>query len=197
MSIEFELKFAATPQAQQALRAALADGFVTIRMETTYFDTPRGDLAARKWTLRRRLENGVSVCTLKTPAGSLGRNECEINCERIEEAIDMLCKLSGQDELPILAAHGLVPICGARFTRLAKTLQTGDAEVEVALDSGVLLGGGLEMPLCEVEVELKSGPPQEAALYAQIIAQKFGLTPEKRSKFRRAYDLAQKSQKEE
>lgn len=197
MSIEFELKFAATPQAQQAIRAALTDGFVTIHMETTYFDTPRGDLAARKWTLRRRLENGVSVCTLKTPAGSLGRNECEINCERIEEAIEKLCKLSGQDDLPILAAQGLVPICGARFTRLAKTLQAGDAEVEVALDSGVLLGGGLEMPLCEVEVELKSGPPQEAALYAQVIAQKFGLTPEKRSKFRRAYDLAQKSQKEE
>lgn len=190
MGIEFELKYAASPQTLAAIRDSLEVPFHAIRMQTTYYDTPDGDLSARRWTLRRRMENDVSVCTLKTPADDLGRRESE--CERgsIQEAVPVLCKLSGQDALTALARKGLVPICGARFTRLAATVETGGTLVEIALDAGVLTGGGREIPLCEVEVELKSGTRQDAMLYAAALEQKFGLIPEKKSKFRRALDLA-------
>ena len=190
MAIEYELKYAASPDAQAAVLEALGGGFARISMETTYYDTPGGDLSARRWTLRRRLENGVAVCTLKTPAGELGRGEWELRCGSIEEAVPELCKLSDQPELASLLANGLTPICGAKFTRLAKNVDLGTAVVEIALDSGVLLGGGRETPLCEVEVELKSGSREEAALYAAVLAKNHGLTPEKKSKFRRALALA-------
>ena len=64
MGREFELKFSARPEQLAALREKFGD-FCAISMETTYYDTPNGDLSARRITLRRRLENGLSVCTLK------------------------------------------------------------------------------------------------------------------------------------
>lgn len=190
MGLEFELKYAATPEIQRSIQKMLGDAFQEIAMETTYYDTPAGEFSARRWTLRRRLENSVSVCTLKTPAGALGRGEWEWEADSIEDAIQILCKLSGQEPLGSIAAGGLVPICGARFTRLAATVTTEDAVLEVALDTGVLTGGGREMPLCEVEIELKSGSRQGTMLYAAFLERKFGLQPEPRSKFRRALDLA-------
>ena len=62
--------------------------------------------------------------------------------------------------------------------------------LELALDRGVLLGGNQEEPLCEVEVELKSGPEAAAVAFAALLADKFGLIPEEKSKFRRALALA-------
>ncbi len=66
-----------------------------------------------------------------------------------------------------------------------------DCVVELALDQGVLFGGGREQPLCEVEVELKSGSRKGAYIYAMTLAELFGLKQEKRSKFRRALSLTE------
>ena len=68
MGREIELKYAALSPQQEALRAAFPGSWQSIAMETTYYDTPAGELSARRITLRRRMENGVSVCTVKTPA---------------------------------------------------------------------------------------------------------------------------------
>ena len=190
MGIEFELKFQATPETLQVIRSAVDAQEQTVAMETTYYDTPEGALSDRHYTLRRRRENSIAVCTLKTPAGTLGRGEYELPCERIEDAIEELCKLSGITELPSLTAAGLVPVCGARFTRIAKTLTLSDCTVELALDEGVLTGGGRQQSLCEVEVELKSGSREAATAYAAVLAATYDLKPEKHSKFRRALALA-------
>ena len=85
----------------------------------------------------------------------------------------------------------MIPICGARFLRKAKTVTLPDCTVEIALDKGVLLGGGKEIPLCEVEVELKTGPEGAAVTFAQALAAEFGLQPEQKSKFKRASMLAE------
>ena len=189
MGKEFELKFAATQMKQDALAQELGE-FIPISMETTYFDTPDGTLSARRITLRRRLENGQSVCTVKTPAEDGIRGEWETECDDIIAAIPILCKLGCPIDLPLLTKDGLSPICGARFTRLAKTVLLENCAVEIALDRGVLTGGNKEYPLCEVEVELKSGNPDTAVAYATALAEKHGLIPEEKSKFRRALQLA-------
>ena len=80
-------------------------------------------------------------------------------------------------------------MCGARFIRRARTITLPNATVEFALDQGVLLGGHKELPLYEVEVELKDGEPAAAAAYAVELALTYGLQPEPKSKFKRAYDL--------
>ena len=189
MGREFELKYRADGAKLAAIRAKFG-GFVSISMETAYYDTPGGDLASRRWTLRRRLENGTSVCTLKTPLPDGSRGEWETGHDAIEAAIPELCKLSVSTDLPLLAGKGLVQTCAARFTRLAATLEAGGAAVELALDQGVLLGGGRELPFWEVEVELKDGSDAAAVAFARALAAEFDLTPEPKSKVQRALALA-------
>ena len=60
MGQEYELKYRAEASTLEAIRHAYGP-FAAIAMETTYYDTPDAALSRRKWTLRRRLENGVSV----------------------------------------------------------------------------------------------------------------------------------------
>ena len=189
MGREFELKYAATEQIQEAVAAKYSD-FHTITMETTYFDTPHGDLAARRITLRRRMENGVSVCTVKTPLPDGGKGEWEICWQEPATMVEQLCKHGAPEQLLSWTKNGIVPICGARFTRRAKTIDLPGGSVELALDRGVLLGGDHQEELCELEVELKSGEDQVALDFAAQIAAEFQLQAEPRSKFRRAQLLA-------
>ena len=189
MGIEYELKYRATEEVLEAIRQAFPGEEHLFSMETTYYDTSTGALSARWYTLRRRMENDLSVCTLKVPIPGLGRGEWELPCDRIEAAIPELCKLGAPADLPNLTNEGLLPICGAKFQRIAKTLILPEATVELALDSGILHGGGQQLPLCEVEVELKSGTPEACAAFARTLAATFHLQPEKRSKFRRALAL--------
>lgn len=186
MGIEFELKYRATPQALKELDQVVDGPRTVYEMATTYFDTPDGKLSARHYTLRCRMENDRAVCTLKTPAQGKGRREWELDCDNIQTAIEELCKLDTPEDLCLLTAEGVIPICGARFTRIAKLVQLPGCVVELALDQGVLMGGGREIPLCEMEVELKEGAPAQCEQYARSLAQLFSLEPENKSKFRRA-----------
>lgn len=189
MGIEYEVKFRASNQAQRAIREAYAGAWQTFSMHTTYYDTPSGSLSARHYTLRRRMENDRSVCTLKAPAAGYGRGEWELEKDCITDAIGELCKLGAPKDLPILVAEGLIPVCGAKFQRLAKTVVLEDATLELALDDGILYGGSREIPLCEAEVELKSGDPDACVAFAKMLSDRFGLQAEENSKFRRALAL--------
>ena len=189
MGREFELKYKATAAQQQAIREVFGD-FRTIRMETTYFDTPDGSLSQRHVTLRIRKENNISVCTMKTPLSDGSRGEWECEAEDIQQGLSKLVALGAPTELCDLAKVGLITVCGAKFTRLATDVPTADGMAELAIDSGILLGGGREIPLCEVEIEHKSGSDQATLELAAIMSARFGLVQENKSKFRRALALA-------
>lgn len=190
MGIEIEVKFRATPEVIAVLRQDFPGQEQVIQMQTTYYDTPDGALSARHYTLRRRLENDLSICTLKAPTSGFGRGEYELECDCIESAIPELCKLSGLEELPTLVQAGLTPVCGAAFTRIAKPLTLPGCTAELALDQGILSGGDKEIPLCEVELELKSGDQKTLLAFAKSLAGKYNLQLEQKSKFRRALALA-------
>lgn len=187
MATEYELKFKASADVLAAVDAAFPGG-TRLEMETAYYDTPTGAMSARRYTLRRRLENGISVCTLKTPAGE-ARGEWETECDCIEAAIPKLIEMGAPADLGELTKDGLVHICGAKFTRLAKTVILPECTLEIALDRGILLGGGKTEPLCEAEVELKDGAKAACDAFAGELAKKFGLVTEEKSKFARALRL--------
>ncbi len=189
MGIEYEAKFRATAQLQQTIRQAYAGEELLYEMHTTYYDTPSAALSERRYTLRRRMENGVSVCTLKAPVSELGRGEWETECDSVEKAVPELCKLGAPENLPALVQEGVIAVCGARFQRIAKTVVLEDGIIELALDQGVLYGGGREIPLCEIEAELKSGDLTVLERFAGDLAERYGLVPEPKSKFRRALAL--------
>ena len=187
MATEYELKYRANEEILAAIDGEFPGGAV-IEMETAYYDTPTGAMSKRRYTLRRRLENGSSVCTLKTPAGD-ARGEWEVQCGDIANAIPMLLEKGAPADLEDIANEGLVHICGAKFTRLAKTVICPDCTVEIALDKGILMGGGKEEPLCEAEVELKEGTKAACDAFGRELAERFGLAIEGKSKFARALAL--------
>lgn len=189
MALEIELKFRAKEDTLQTLRRDIAAEEKIFHMHTTYYDTPDSALSGRHYTLRRRMENDRSVCTLKTPTSGIGRGEFEVLCDSIEAAIPKLCKLSGVAELEALTARGLQEVCGARFTRIAKTFTWQGTTMELALDQGELYGGGKTIPLWEVEVELKAGEEATLRAYGAFLSAAYGLVPEKASKFRRGLAL--------
>lgn len=191
MGREFELKFRATPAKQTQLREELGGEWVRCEMESTYYDTPGRELGRLRWTLRRRLENGRPVCTIKTPAPFGGRGEWETACDDIFAAIPRLCALGCPGELPNFTSGGLEAVCGARFTRLSTLITLDTCVVELALDDGWLLSGDQKRRLCEMEVEVKSGSESDAAAWAKALARRYDLRPEKKSKYRRALELSQ------
>ena len=187
MGREFELKYAATPKTLAVIQSQ-GENWTEISMETTYFDTDSGALKAKKCTLRQRLENGISVCTLKTPADGFGRGEWAMEAPWCEETVKALFTAAGFEGVPFAQLH---PVCGARFTRLAMNVELPDCAMEIALDQGMLYGGNQEIPLCEVEVECKGGKEAKTAAWARMLAEKYGLKPERFSKFYRASKLAE------
>ena len=193
MGQEFELKYRATPEILEQVKAAFPGNYTIYRMETAYYDTPAGELSARRWTLRCRRENDTHICTLKTPGQGSARGEWDTESGDIFAAVPILARLASQPELEQLAAKGLVNRCGARFTRMALPVALASGEAELALDRGILLGGGKEIPLCELELELKSGSPEELTALAASVARRFRLEPEPKSKFARAKALTKEN----
>ncbi len=184
MGRELEYKFSATEAIQQRIREVYGD-FHSIAMQTVYYDTPDRSLSARRCTLRLRQENGSRIFTLKTPLPDGSRAEWEVPAPSVEAGLQAL------PQARELVTGPLEPVCGARFTRLAKLLSLENVTLELALDRGILTGGGRELPLCEVEVEYKSGDQEAAKAFAQALALRFGLAEEPRSKFARAMALAE------
>lgn len=185
MGRELELKFRAD-DAQMARIRADYPGTFDITMETAYYDTRDRRLSARRETLRRRYENGRAVYALKTylPDGSHG--EWETEASSLEEAIALL-KQQCAPGLP--EADALEMICGARFTRSCLLLSIPGGKAELALDKGVLLGGGREIPLSEVELELKEGEDASLLTFGKAFAGHYRLEEEPLSKFARAKAL--------
>ena len=189
MGREFELKYLADSDTLDQISSRFGP-FDTISMETDYYDSPEGALRARHWMLRKRLENGAAVCTLKTPLPDGSRGEWEVSAPSIEEALPLLLAAGCPGELEDLARPGLLLWCGARFTRLARKVSCADSVLELALDQGLLLGPKGEIPLLELEAELKSGEDGDALAFGQQLEKDFDLVPEPDSKFKRARSLA-------
>lgn len=199
MGTETEYKLAVR---DAALLARVLDGaqiaayrqepYRSIRMRTTYFDTADGFLAARKWMLRLRTENGRCVATMKTPGGGHTRGEWECEADTLAQALPQLAALGAPQEIQTLDPAGLRPVCGAEFTRRTARLRLPDGTAcMVCGDAGKLTGGGREVPLCELELELAEGSQDTLGAFVQTLQTAYGLREELQSKLRRARALAE------
>jgi inorganic triphosphatase YgiF len=81
--------------------------------------------------------------------------------EEHEAAIDGLAPDPALEPLPSLLPHGadLRPAFNVRVSRRQRTFRYRGALIEMALDQGEVCGGEQTSPICEVELELKSGEP--------------------------------------
>ncbi len=195
MGLELEYKYAlAGPSQLDRLRRELGKTFgpwEAVEMETIYYDTPDHALSARRWTLRVRRENGNPVLTVKTPGPDGARYEWELPGGGLRD-LPRLQALGAPQEVTSLQPDQLSPRCGARFRRLRCLAHLPEVQAELALDQGVLTGGGQELPFWELEVERKDGSGEALAQWCRSLAGDWNLRKEPWSKFARAASLGKK-----
>jgi triphosphatase len=205
MGIEREIKLALPrDQVDAALRlfeTRAGKPGRAIRLENIYFDTPALALARAKSALRLRRAPEGWLQTFKTVGvtqnGLHARHEWEMPVAGEALEIDRLlheCDEAGVSTALSDAAANLIPLFRTDFTRTLWTLEVDGAQVEAAVDQGEVTaevnGETRHKPICEIELELKSG--DEAALHtlAAELAQALpGLAPDDISKAQRGYKL--------
>ena len=175
-------------------------GSKDIAMHATYYDTVDGDVLALRGGLRRREENGLSVCSLKLEVevsdGKATREEYEVACDDIRQALELLPEAGApRDVCEMLAGKELKVNCETGFDRRAFSLAVGaqgaaDAfEAELAFDEGVLRRDGREQEFREMELEHKDGSLDAFDAFALDIQDTAHLTPQPLSKLARAMSV--------
>ena len=195
--MEREYKWKANAALQRAVAEwAAARGAAETRyeMDARYYDTQTGLLASQRAGLRLRLENGHGVCCLKCGGGVSGaahlREEYECPADSIETGVAALPGAGAPETLcRALLESGVVEICRVRFTRRAFLLHEPKMTAELALDCGTLSRGEQTAPLCEIELELKSGDETDFLAQGDALADMFSLLPEPKTKLARAAAL--------
>ena len=172
----------------------LSDGaWQTFSMKTTYFDTAARAFSRSRWTLRQRMENGTGVVCLKTPTGEAHtRGEWQVEANAVDpDAVERLLRAGAPGQLLALYGDGaLEAVCGAEFRRRCVLLHLPDGSVaELAGDVGFLTGKTERQPFAELELELKSGAPDETAALAAALCARYGLHEQRASKHARALRL--------
>lgn len=153
-SAEIELKFLCDPADLTAILAAAPTGETVCKDQvSTYFDTPAGDLKAKRISLRIRESRGKRIQTLKRGDG-FARDEHELAVAG--EALD-LTMAALKEALPPAKRKTLAPVFTVRVRREQRTFVYDGATIEMAVDQGEVLAGGRTKAISEVELELKAG----------------------------------------
>jgi len=196
MSVEIELKLAIAPgDAARLRRHPLLKGLKASRRKLygIYFDTPDLDLFKQKGAFRLRREGYRWVQTVKLDQGSVGglslRPEYETPVTGNRPDFDILPEAARSALTPEIAGR-LAPMFVTDFQRTTWLVETPEATVEIALDIGHIRAGELDMPLAEVELELKAGDGAALFEIAKSLLDAAPLVPEYRSKSLRGYGLA-------
>ena len=202
---EIELKFRVDPKRAAALDDALRAQPGALRsIRSRYFDTADRRLARARLSLRLRKTDGSWEQTLKAPGPHFSARE--------EETVSRPGKWgsAGPDIDPTLhagtragqllgaALHGtgadnteLLPVHETEIKRRVVEVEADGACIELAFDRGTIRAGLDSTPVCELELELKSGPPAPWIALAKAGIAEYGLSLSTVSKAARADRLAQ------
>jgi triphosphatase len=173
----------------------------TIALENSYFDTPALTLARAKSAVRVRRTPDGWLQTYKTVGSSKdglhSRHEWEMPVEGNALEIDALlaeCDDEPSKEALQSARDELIPLFTTHFSRTLWHVSIEGADVEAAIDQGEVLaevnGETRRAPICEIELELKSGDAGALrALSAELAKAISGLRPDDVSKAQRGYKL--------
>ena len=170
MAVETELKLRIAPEQLARLkRHALLKTHqvgrtVTRRLYNIYYDTPKLDLHRKEMALRLRRSGRQWLQTLKgggsVKAGLHQRNEWEMPVSG--PALDFSVPQAAEwDEyLPLSLRKKLQPVFVTDFSRSSRMLLWHGAQIELCMDHGEVRTEQHSTPICELELELKSGEPQ-------------------------------------
>ena len=204
MPAEIELKLSISPENVpklariQQLKSATRGRAVTTKLYSIYYDTPEFALRDQGAALRLRRAGSRWVQTLKTAgrveAGLHQRDELETpaagpdpqlhragpvqrraRCWPIPSSRSSCARCSSRSSSAPRASSSLSPAPGSSFAWIAARSLAGDAQ----------------LPISEIELELKSGPPLALLDFALGLLEQVPLRLEAASKAERGYALAE------
>lgn len=171
MTIETELKLRITPaQLARLKRHALLKAHqvtrpVTRRLYNIYYDTPKLELHASGMALRLRRTGRQWRQTLKgggsVKAGMHQRNEWEVPVKGMALDFSSAQTAEWEEHLPKALRKQLQPVFVTDFTRSSRMLEWQGTLIELCMDQGSVSTEQNNVPVCELELELKSGKPQQ------------------------------------
>jgi triphosphatase len=198
---ELELKLELTRDELRRVRSHPALGElavgepVTRTLRSIYFDTPDHRLRALGISLRLRSDGESWLQTVKSgtavEGGVSNPVELEAPTERPEPDLGLIANRKVRRKVEKAVDRSILePVFETVVQRTTRQLNSGSGEIELALDEGSVRAGGAENPLCEAELELKSGAPE---FLLQTAARLFAAEPVRlaeSSKAERGYSLA-------
>ncbi len=191
---ELEIKFSGTMPVLSALpesaflRALAPGGGHWAHLESAYFDTEEGALAAAGLSIRQRVTGAGTIQTVKSTAkGSVvARREWEQDLPNAAE-FPLPTGESEVDQLLAAAAPRLRQVSKINIDRWSAEFNFQTSIIEIAVDLGRVSsisasGASIEAPLGEVELELITGDPAGLFLAARLMLDSAPLRLHARSK---------------
>lgn len=166
--------------------------------KAVYYDTADFDLLAQDIAYRIRMEGDKLVAAIKWNGKNVGplhrREELNINLGKGGDLNVPNPKLFGESEigkelLEIIGDKPLKKIMEVNVERRSVKFDVEDAIFELSLDEGEILAGGGREAVCELEVELYSGPDEAIKTVEAYVKEDTGYDPEDLSKFARGLKL--------
>lgn len=199
---EIELKLAILDQVtgnrvrdDKFLLSLTTSPWQTEQLVSTYYDTEQRILKKNRLTFRIRNTGQGYEATVKgggTSAGGLhDRQEWNVPLAVGEADIVSFAETTIGEKLRLLVnSEPLIPLFTTEFIRNKLFVHYGGSHIEVAVDQGAIKVGELCAPINELELELKSGSPIDLIRLGGVLAERFPLRLEQRSKYHRGIVLA-------
>jgi len=208
--VELELKLCALPQEELQPRVVLelAEGLLgllgeaqQLQLQAHYHDDEGGLLRRRGWALRARREGASLVATAKGPEQHINGVPAR---PEINEAIDVLpapgaplpqalAAALGEAGLPIRHWPGARWITDVGRTYVDLRLPQG-GRAELAIDHGRVYSNSFSHPIRELELELRTGVPEELLEAARQLSEHLLVRPGGRTKAARGLQMLGKLQ---
>lgn len=174
------------------------DSRETVYMKAAYFDTEDYILSKHDIAFRVRMEGNRVVASLKWNGSS--QEGLHIREEVNVPIDDLACFLqpsadifieseAGRDLMPMIEDKILHSLLEIHFLRRRLRIDTGRSILEVAIDTGDIISGFGNLPICELEIELFSGEQEDVLAIGQVLIDKFNLVPLNESKYSRGLKL--------
>jgi triphosphatase len=199
---EIELKLAIHDQVtgneitgDKFLLSLTTSGWQTEQLVSTYYDTEQRSLKKNRLTFRIRNGDQGSEATVKGGGSSEGglHERQEWNVPLVVATADIAIFATtaiGEQLRQVVNAEELLPLFTTDFVRQKLIVSYGSSLIEIAVDHGEIKVGELRSPISELELELKSGQPLDLIRLGGILAERFPLRLEQRSKYQRGIILA-------
>ncbi|MDR2610376.1 MAG: CYTH domain-containing protein [Clostridiales Family XIII bacterium] len=206
MEVELKYKITSREQAERIWNDELfADieengSRAKISIKAAYFDTKDMLLSENRIAFRIRREGNRVVGTLKWGDKDVDESGLYVREEINVPVTDKACFLApdptifrqseeGRKMVELLGGGELVNIFETVFTRRKFRVDTGSSLMEISLDEGEIIADDAKAPIHELEVELYSGNRDDLIAIGNKLVEKYGISPETRSKYARGIAL--------